>query len=143
MCIRDRGYEDKRSSLGHLGNNGSTKGEISFLGVSGKSRWYYNKAVLPSVWSENVQLCWESDHKKGKRVIEIFKSNRGCKVLVKKLNNERIIINNRDLPCAVVNNDYIDDDKHLPSGRISVLVVADNCDNDVTHLGVTINTNGD
>ena len=55
------------------------------------------------------------------------------------------IINNRDLPCAVANNDYDTniDDKLLPVGRSSVLVVADKCDNEVTHLGVTMNTNGD
>ena len=33
-------------------------------------------------------------------------------------------------------------DRYVPVGRISVLVVADNCD-EVTYLGVTINTNGD
>ena len=77
----------------------------------------YKRQVLPSVWSENVRLDWE-------------------------LSNERIIINNKDLPGAVANNEYIvvDDDKHLPVERVSVLVVADNCDNDVI---VTINTNGD
>ena len=41
--------------------------------------------------------------------------------------------------CVVVNNEY-SDDKHLPVERVSVLIVADNCDNDVI---VTINTNGD
>ena len=41
----------------------------------------------------------------------------------------------------VVNSEYID--KHSPVGRVSALVVPDNCDNNVTHLGLTMNTNGD
>ena len=90
--------------------------------ISGTARWRLNNlVVLPSVWSENVKLDCESDHEKRERVIEIFEPNRGYKGLVKKLNKERIIVNNRDLPC-VINNDYIDDDnKHLPVVRVSVL----------------------
>ena len=95
--------------------------------------------VLPSEWSENVQLDDESDNKQRNRVLELFRLSRDYEGLVKELNNERIIINNKDLPGAVANDEYIvvDNDKHLPVGRISVLVVADKCDNDVTHLGVT------
>ena len=138
--------EDKRSSLGHLGNNGSANGQISFLCLSGRARWCLNnKVVLPSELSENVRLDWESDYEERERVIELFRLSRDYEGLVKELNSERIMINNVDLPCAVVNNDYdINiDDKYLPVGRSSVLVVADKCDNEVTHLGLTINTNGD
>ena len=93
-----------------------------------------------------MKLGWENDNKEKNRVIELFRLSRYYEGLVGETNIERndYIISNVDLPCAVVNNDYIDDDdKHSPAGRISVLVVADNCDNDVTHLSVTINTNGD
>ena len=121
-------HEDKRSSLGHLGDNGSAKDQNRFLCISGTARWCYNKVVLPFVWSENVKLGWESEG------------------LVGGINIERndYIISNVDLPWAVVNNDndYIDA-KYVPVGRISVLVVADKYDNEVTYLGVTINTNGD
>ena len=46
--------------------------------------------------------------------VVIFKLNKSYEVLVK-LNNERIITNNKDLPCVVVNDGYIgtDDDKTL------------------------------
>ena len=45
-------YGDKRSSLGHLGDNGLTNGQISFLCISGTARWCLNNfVVLPSVWS--------------------------------------------------------------------------------------------
>ena len=53
--------------------------------------------------------------------------------------NNRIMVNNVDLPCTVVNNVYIDD-RHLPVGRVNVLVVAEYCDNDVL---VITNTDGD
>ena len=54
------------------------------------------------------------------------------------------IISNVELPCAVLDNYNINiNDKYVSVGRIFVLVVPDNCDNDVTHLSVTINTNGD
>ena len=46
----------------------------------------------------------------------------------------------RDRTCAVVNDDYIDvdDDKHLPVERISVLVTADYYDEEmITDLIVT------
>ena len=76
----------------------------------------------------------------------IFKLNRSYEGLVKKLNNERIITNNKDLPCVVVNDGYIgiDDDKHLPVVRISILVTADGySDESINYLNVTENTNGD
>ena len=74
-------------------------------------------------------------------MIELFRLSRDYDGLVGGINIKKnyYIINNVDLPCAVVNNVYIDD-KHLPVERVSVLIVADNCDNDVI---VTINTNGD
>ena len=78
------------------------------------------------------------------RVIELFRLSRDYEGLAERLNNEKIIINNRDLPCAVVDDYDINiDDKHLPVGRSSVLIVADKCDNEVTYLGLTINTKGD
>ena len=135
MCIRDSFSgvqceaeisqvvnEDKRSSLGHLGDNGSANGQIGFLCVSGTARWGYNKVVLPSVWIENVRLDWESDNNERNRVIEIFKLNRGYKGL----NNERIIIKNGDLPfstCVVSKEDCIESDnnKHLPVVRLVYL----------------------
>ena len=97
--------------------------------VSGKARWSLNNVVLPSKWSEKVRCGCGSDFKREKEVV-IFKLNRSYEGLVKKLNYERIITNNKDLPCVVVNDGYIDvdDDKHLPWSRFSVLIVGDNCE---------------
>ena len=71
-----------------------------------------------------MKLGWESDNKERNRVIELFRLGRDSEGLVKEY-DEYIVLDN---------------DKHLPLG---FLVVADNFDNDVTHLGITINTNGD
>ena len=93
------------------------------------------------MWNENVKCCGdESDYEREKELV-CFKLNRGYGELIEKMNIKRIMVNNVDLPCTVVNNVYIDD-KYLPVGRSSVLVVADNCD-DVTYLGVTTETYGD
>ena len=86
------------------------------------------------------------DYEERDRVIELFRLSRDYEGLVGGINIERndYIINNRDLPCAVLDDYNINNnDKYVPVGRISVLVVADICDNNVTYLGVTINTNGD
>ena len=93
-----------------------------------------------------MRLSWERDHEEGERVKEIFKSNRGYKGLVGKLNNERIIMNNRDLHYVVANVDYIevDNNKHLPFEKISVLVTADDySDENINHLIVTNDTKRD
>ena len=93
-----------------------------------------------------MKLGWESDNKERNRVIELFRLSRDYEGLVGGTNTERndYIISNVELLCAVVNDYDINIvDEHLLVGRISVLVVADDGDNDVTHLGVTINTNGD
>ena len=69
-----------------------------------------NNVVLPSVWSENVKLGWERDDNERNRVIEIFNLTRGYKGLAEKLHNERIMINNRDLPFStgvIAKDDYI------------------------------------
>ena len=34
-------------------------------------------------------------------------------------------------------------DRYVPVARVSVLVIADNCDNNVIYLGITKNTDGD
>ena len=49
---------------------------------------------------------------------------------------------NMNIKRIIVNTEYIvvDDDKHVPVGRINVLVVAEYCDNDVL---VITNTDGD
>ena len=45
----------------------------------------------------------DRDNNERNRVIEIFKLTRGYKGLAEKLNNERIIINNRDLRLITIN----------------------------------------
>ena len=68
---------------------------------------------------------------------------------IESLNNERIMINNRDLPfstCVVAKDDYIeaDNNKHLPVVRVSALVTADNySDEKINDSIVTNETNGD
>ena len=52
-------YEDKRSLLGHLGDNGSPNGPTKCFCVSGRARWSLNSVVLPSEWSEKVKWVWE------------------------------------------------------------------------------------
>ena len=51
------------------------------------------------------------------------------------------------LPCyensPAIDDDNVDDKKHLPRRRISVLVVADNYDGDMTYLVSAKNTDGD
>ena len=101
---------------------------------------------MPSVLSDNVTLGWERDNNEKNRVIEIFKLTRGYKGLAEKLNNETIIINNRDLPCVVANDDYVeaDNNKHLPVVRISVLVIADEYSKEcINYLTETETTDGD
>ncbi len=135
-------YGDKRSSLGHLGDDGSANGQISFLCLSGRARWclkYF--VVLPSVRSENVKWCSdESDYEREKE-LQWFKLNRGYGELMEKMNIKRIMINNVDIPCAVLDNDYIYD-KYVPVGRISVLVMEE-YDEKITCLGVTKDIYGD
>ena len=139
-------YGDKRSSLGHLGDNGSANGQNRFLCLSGTARWCLNKVVLPSVWSENMKWCGIESNYERDRVIKLFRLSRDYVGFVREINIERndYIVNNVDLLCSVVNkdNDYIDDE-YVPVGRVSVLVIADNCDNNVIYLGITKNTNGD
>ena len=124
--------EDKRSSKGPL-----------VFGVSGKTRWCLNSFVVwPSVWSENGKLGWERNYKERNRMIEVFSVKKGYREFIERISNINYLP--YEVNSAEVNDEYINiDDKHLPVGRISVLVVADNCDNDVTHLGLTINTNAD
>ena len=133
-------YEDKRSSLGHLGDNGLANGQISCLCVSGKARWCYNNVVLPSEWNENVKGVWERDYKESERVIELFKLQRVYKELMEILNrqggdkinlpsNETEVTDDDnnddidDLPCnkikviSTVVDDYRDNNKHLPVVR--------------------------
>ena len=87
----------------------------------------------------------ESDYERD-RVIEVFRLSRDYVGFVREINIERnyYIVNNVDWLCSVVNNDndYIDDE-YVPVGRSSVLVVADNCNNNVIYLGITSNTDGD
>ena len=106
-----------------------------------------SKFVLPSVWSENVKCCGdESDYEREKE-LEWFKLNRGYGELIEKMNIKRIMINNVDLPCAVVNNDndYIDDNNiHSPVVKVSVLVTADDySDEKLKDVIVITNTDGD
>ena len=98
-------YGDKRSSLGHLGDNGSANSQKSFLCLSGRARWCYSKMVLPSVWNENVKCCGIESNYERDRVIELFRLSRDYEGLVGGINIERndYIMNNVDLPCAVVN----------------------------------------
>ena len=99
-------YGDKRSFLGRLGDDGSANGQISFLCLSGRARWCLkNFVVLPSAWSEreNVKGCGdESDYEREKE-LECFKINRGYGELIEKMNIQRMMINNVDLLCTVVN----------------------------------------
>ena len=93
-----------------------------------------------------MKWVWERYYKESERLIELFKLNRSYEGSVKKLNSERSITNNKDLPCAVVDDDYIDvdDEKHLPAVRISALVTDDGYSVEmVNYLRVTENTNGD
>ena len=85
-------------------------------------------------------LLYTSDYEREKE-LEWFKINRGYGELIEKMNIKRIMISNVDIPCVVVDKDYIDD-KYVPVGRISVLVV-DEYDETITYLGVTTNTYGD
>ena len=64
MCIRDRVFS-----------------------VSGKARWCSNNVVLPSKWSENVKLDWESEYKERNRMIELFNVKKGYRELVESINN--------------------------------------------------------
>ena len=129
-----------------MGDNVSANSSISCFCVSGKARWCLNNVVvLPSAWSEKVRCGCVGNFEREKEV-EMFKLKRCYGELIEKINMERIS-NIQYLPyeviSTIVNDDYIDVDKHLPWSRISVLVVGDNCDNDVTYLGLTINTDGD
>ena len=81
-------YEDKRSSLGHLGDNGSANGPTKCFCVSGRARWSLNNVVLPSEWSEKVKWVWERDYKESESVIELFKLKRAYKELVEILTRE-------------------------------------------------------
>ena len=95
MCIRDRGkaspmlLEDKGSSRVFVGGTWSLKCPLICCGLSGKSRWNYNKVILSSVWSENMKWCGiESDYEKRARVIELFRLSRDYKGLVLGINIE-------------------------------------------------------
>ena len=137
--------EDESSSIVFVEDKRSSKCPWVFS-VSGKARWCLNNFVLlPSVWSEKVKLGWERDYNERNRVIEIFQLNIGYKGLVGKLNNERIIMNNRDLPCVTANNDYIEADNNIHLPVVSSVLVANDGYNDenVNHLIVTNDTDGD
>ena len=82
--------------------------------------------------------CCEECCDEREKEFEWFKLNRSYKELIEIL-NINIMINNVDLPCVIVNNEYRDD-KHLPVGRVNVPVVAEYCNNDVM---VITNTDGD
>ena len=101
---------------------------------------------MPSAWSENVKWDWESDYFETERVIEMFRLNRDYKELVGMLDIVRVD-DFEFLPCdvvsAAIDDDSVDNIKYLPGRRISVLVVADNYDGDITYLVLAKNTDGD
>ena len=74
---------------------------------------------------------------------EIFKINRGYEELVERLDIERIDYS-KCLPCDVtsaVNDDYTDNNKHLPGDKMGVLVTDDdNNGENITYLVMTNNT---
>ena len=72
----------------------------------GKARMCCNNVGLPSVWNENVKCsekyCDESNYEREKE-LEYFNLNRSYKELIEKMNIQRMMINNVDLLCTVVN----------------------------------------
>ena len=59
---RGVGGEEMASRV-YLEDIWSTNNSLGCYNIPGRARWYCNKVVLTSAWSESVKWVWESDYR--------------------------------------------------------------------------------